>query len=102
MELSREHTCIRALAWRTDLPDFVEWEGLAAELARDGYQRERSMTGLIRLIGRSREELFLVPSTGRVQIRVHYSTEEDQRKHAAEGIFRTLVHALQRLKVIKP
>ena len=42
------------------------------------------------------DELSLIPPTGRVQFRVHYTVPEHERRFAAERLFQLLVHALRR------
>jgi hypothetical protein len=43
-------------------------------------------------------EIVIVPRTGRVQIRVHYLTPEEERRIAAEGVFAVLVRSILALK----
>jgi hypothetical protein len=42
------------------------------------------------------DELSLIPTTGRVQLRVHYTVAEHERRFAAERLFQLLFHALRR------
>jgi hypothetical protein len=44
----------------------------------------------------SGDELSLIPTTGRVQFRVHYTVPEHERRFAAERLFQLLFHALRR------
>jgi hypothetical protein len=42
------------------------------------------------------DELSLIPPTGRVQFRVHYTVPEHERRFAAEWLFQLLFRALLR------
>jgi hypothetical protein len=95
--LTREVTCIRSLAWRCDLPVQLPWERLKDELAASGLTSRPAVRGLVRYANPTEDELVLVPASGRVQLRVHYTVPEQERRFAAERLFQTLVYALRRL-----
>jgi hypothetical protein len=95
--LSREVTCIRSLAWRCDLPAELPWERLKDELVASGLTSKSAVRGLLRYANPGDDELVLVPASGRVQLRVHYTVPEHERRFAAERLFQTLVYALRRL-----
>lgn len=95
--LTREVTCIRSLAWRCDLPVQIGWERLKEELLRSELKEAPTVRGLIRLLNQGGDELVLVPASGRVQLRVHYTVPESERRFAAERLFQMLVYAIRRL-----
>lgn len=97
LTLTREVTCIRALAWRCDLPVATDWAALARELAAAGLIPRTAPAGVFRFGTAIGDEVLLVAATGRMQFRVHYTVPQHERKFAAERLFQTLVHALFRL-----
>jgi hypothetical protein len=97
LELSREVTCIRSMAWRCDLPPELDWPALVEQLLTFGLERQNAVRGLIRLVNQRGDEVIFVAASGRVQIRVHYTVAEDQRRFAAERLFQYLVYALRRI-----
>lgn len=94
--LTREVTCIRSLAWRTDLPAAIDWPRLGAALEAAGLVRRPPIGALQRFATARGDELSLIPTTGRVQFRVHYTVPERERRFAAERLFQLLFHALRR------
>lgn len=96
LALSREVTCIRSLAWRTDLPAAIDWSALGAALEAAGLVRRPPVGTMQRFVTATGDELALIPATGRVQLRVHYTVPEHERRFAAERLFQLLVHALRR------
>ena len=93
--LTREVTCIRSLAWRTDLSTAVDWQRLSAALEAGGLVRRPPVGAMQRFATARGDELSLIPATGRVQFRVHYTVPEHERRFAAERLFQLLVHALR-------
>jgi hypothetical protein len=97
LALTREVTCIRSLAWRCDLPITTDWSALGRELTAAGLAPRATLGGLLRFESASKAEVLLVATSGRVQLRVHYTVPQPERKFAAERLFQLLVHALRRL-----
>jgi hypothetical protein len=96
LALTREVTCLRSLAWRTDLPTAAGWPGLGAALEAAGLIRRPPVGAMQRFATARGDELSLIPTTGRVQLRVHYTVPEHERRFAAERLFQLLFHALRR------
>jgi len=96
LALTREVTCIRSLAWRTDLPAAIDWPRLGAALEAAGLVRRPPVGAMQRFASARGDELALIPTTGRVQFRVHYTVPEHERRFAAERLFQLLFHALRR------
>ena len=96
LTLSREIACIRSLAWRTDLPTTVDWGALGAALEASGLVRLAPVGKMQRFGSATGGEIALIPVTGRVQLRVHYSVPEHGRRFAAERLFQLVVYALLR------
>lgn len=86
------------MAWRCDLPAELPWERLSSELVAMGLRPRPAVRGLIRFANDGDDELVLVTTTGRVQIRVHYTVPEHERRFAAERLFQTLVYAIRALR----
>ena len=96
LALTREITCLRSLAWRTDLPTALDWPRLGAALEATGLTRRPPVGAMQRFATVRGDELSLIPATGRVQLRVHYTVPEHERRFAAERLFQLLFHALRR------
>ncbi|HEY0190387.1 MAG TPA: hypothetical protein VGC42_04645 [Kofleriaceae bacterium] len=94
--LTREVSCIRSLAWRCDLPIATDWSRLIAALIAGGLVELPAARGLHRLGSSTGDEILLVPISGRVQIRVHYTVPEHERRFAAERLFQRAVYAFGR------
>ena len=94
--LTREVTCIRSLAWRCDLPTTSPWRALGAALEASGLTRLTPVGTMQRFGSATGDQIALVPVTGRVQFRVHYTVPEHERRFAAERLFQLLVYALLR------
>ena len=96
LSLTREVTCIRSLAWRCDLPIATDWGALATALEAAGFVPRPAVGTMLRFATATGDELAAVPITGRVQLRVHYTVPEHDRRFAAERLFQQLVHAVLR------
>jgi hypothetical protein len=94
MELTRDFGCLRSLSWRCDLPPGSDCDVLIGALMEKGFAQVPSPS-VLRLI-RSPEghEILFVPRTGRVQIRVHYVTPEEERRFCAEQMFALIVRTI--------
>jgi hypothetical protein len=93
LTLSREITCIRALAWRFDLPATSDWPALAGALQAAGFVPRAPLGSVVRFSSPTGDEVLLVTATGRVQLRVHYAVPQHERSLAAERLFQLLVYA---------
>lgn len=91
--LHREVTCVRSLAWRVDLALFDRWDALVAELCARGMSRAAAIPGLLRTVTGEGHEMVFVPRSGRVQIRVHYTVPEEDRRRTAERLYVLLIAA---------
>lgn len=94
MELARDQSCFRSLNWRCDLPAGSDCDRLAATLAEKGFAAVGGPSAIRTLRSPEGHEVVLVPRTGRVQIRVHYLTPEEERRFVAEGVFALLVRSI--------
>jgi hypothetical protein len=96
LALTREVSCIRSLAWRCDLPLATDWRALAAALAATGLVPLPTVRGLHRFGADSGDEILVVAATGRLQLRVHYTVPEHDRRFAAERLLQRVVYSLIR------
>jgi len=94
LALRREISCIRALAWRTDLPIATDWVALGHALEGAGLVRRAPLGRLERFLAAAGDEVAILPASGRVQLRVHYTVPEHERRFAAERLFRLVIDAL--------
>lgn len=94
LALSRDHTCVRGMNWRFDLPPHLV-DALIKALLGLGYQQRPGPAALPALRSPEGHQIMLVRSTGRAQIRVDYTVPETLRRFAAEAIFATVIRALQ-------
>ncbi len=92
MQLEREVTCLRSLNWRCDL---LPGRGplVLEHLLRNGWSAIPGPPGLSVIRHADLHEIALVVRSGRVQIRVHYTVPEAERRQAAERVFVALVRA---------
>jgi hypothetical protein len=97
LALTREVTCIRSMAWRCDLPANLDWDRLFEQLQASGLSGVPAAKGLARFANAGGDELVMVRASGRVQLRVHYTVPEENRRFTAEKLFQLLVYALRRL-----
>ena len=95
LALTREVSCIRSLAWRCDLPVATDWAALTAALEAAGLTRRPPVGAMLRFGAPDDHEIALVPHSGRIQLRVHYTVPEHDRRFAAERLFQLLVYALR-------
>lgn len=94
LSLVREETCVRALAWRFDLPADIPWLELFERLRQAGLREGARLGTLVRFSTPEQHEVVFVTSTGRAQIRVHYTTAVEERRHAAESVMVTVARVL--------
>lgn len=91
--LQREVTCIRSLAWRVDFGASVPLDALIEELRSRGLSVAPAIKGLRRMVTPEGHEVVFVERSGRVQIRVHYTVLEEERRFTAERLYVVLMAA---------
>ena len=94
-ELSRDSACCRDLNWRCDLTSEVSPEALAASLGEQGWVVRCRHVNLKVFRHAQGHEIAWVTSTGRVQIRVAFEIEREERPGLAVEIFEMLSLALR-------
>lgn len=94
--LTRDHTCVRGMNWRCDIPPSAI-NSLLVALPNRGYLQHPSPDAIPTLRSPEGHHILFVRTTGRVQIRVNYTVPEPLRRFAAETIFTTLVRTLQQI-----
>lgn len=87
--LKVDPSCYRALRWRMDFD--LEAEGmltLGSALKKKGFKSITDVLfpALISLESAAGHQIVLVTKTGRIQIRIHYETEENMRLAEAQQI----------------
>ena len=95
MRIEPEDTCIRHLAWRV-VPagdPLAAVSALVEALRAAGWPEERRAPGLLAFPRPGGHRVLVVPATGRVQIRLHYTVPEAERPAAAQAILAELAAA---------
>lgn len=88
-----DHGCYAEMTWRYNFADEVDVVRLAHHLLEHGW-RDHSRFARVREVESSGgHRLVLVPSTGRIQLRLHYLTTESRRREEARGVAALLVAA---------
>ena len=91
--LERDHSCMRHFAYRMDLEGPSDVGDFVALAQADGFSVSRPLPSLVKLVDACGNELLVVATTGRVQLRVSYTVPPDARRHAAEAVYCRLVRA---------
>ena len=86
--LSRDPSCMKDLAWRTDLAP--EWIEPLVERLLEGDFRLASRGPIVVLDTTDGHRVVLVPRTGRVQIRIGYVVPSEERATAAAAVYERL------------
>ena len=92
--LTRDHGCIRALAWNAGVPVDCDVGGLADRLCLVGFSVARVVGGFVLLRDGEGNEVAIVARTQRVQIRVSYVVPEGERRREAEKVYAVVLRAL--------
>jgi hypothetical protein len=92
--LTRDHGCLRALSWNAALPSGADIKTMAARLVASGFVPARALGAFVLLRDRRANEVALVMSTGRAQIRVSYLVPEAERRREAELVYARLLRAV--------
>lgn len=95
MKLKRVSNCLKLLNWETSVPAGTPLNVWIERLVTRGGERlPTRLAGLERLRWRGHEVLVVMRS-GRVAIRLDYTTEHAARRYAAEKVFAWLVAAVR-------
>lgn len=92
--LTRDSGCIRALSWNASLPNDADIQIMASRLVASGFVPARTLGSFVLLRDRNANEVALVMSTGRAQIRVSYLVPEQERRLEAERVYASLLRAV--------
>lgn len=99
LRLSLDHSCRRLLAWRGQLERGAQGEALESAFATEGFGLVDPQPGFVVFEeSRTKHRVLVVPATGRLQVRLHYTTPEDQRPLEAARIGEALGRALEDAK----
>ena len=95
ISLRPEPSCLEQLLWRLELPEAWGARALADALTRCGWQvHERDGLPLSALTHPQGHRLLIVPTTGRVQLRLLYLVSPGERPARARGIVDEIEAAL--------
>lgn len=83
-----DHACLRRLSWRVRRVDraAIDTVRLADSLVALGLEDSSRIAGLRVVRDASGHELLLVHSTGRIQVRIHYSVPPPDRRAVARAL----------------
>ncbi len=95
--LRPDSACCRQLNWRTDLPRDLDPARFEALLAARGWTRRCRHPALKVLRHAEGHEVAWVPASGRVQLRVHVTVAEPERRSRALEIHAGLERCLRAL-----
>jgi len=94
VKLSLDHGCLRGLSWRLEPASDGALERLRPALA-GGWVDRTVMASVWHFEAREgAHQLVIVPSTGRLQLRVHYTVPRAARRSTARELARRLAEAL--------
>ncbi len=92
-----DSACCRQLNWRTDLPVDIDAAGLEGLLAEQGWTNRCRFPALKVLRHAQGHEAAWVVASGRVQLRVHITVEEPDRRARALELYAGFRDCLERL-----
>ena len=95
--LIMDSACCRQLNWRTDVPKSVDPDGFEAQLAKQGWTNRCHHPALRVLSHALGHEVAWVVSSGRMQIRIHVTVEESERRGRALELYAGLQDCLRSL-----
>lgn len=99
--LRLDSACCRDLNWRTDLPPGVRPAPVEACLGERGWTA-RSHHGVLRVLRHPEgHEMAWVVDSGRVQIRVHVTVPQGERRGRAAGLYGELRGCLEAARSIQ-
>jgi hypothetical protein len=91
LALEPDPACQRLLSWDLRLSDEPALEVVRSRLVTRGWNDESTMAFLWVLSSPALHRVLLVPSTGRIQLRLHYSTAATDRPRVALEVARALL-----------
>ena len=95
--LRLDSSCCRQLNWRTDVPDGVDPDGLETLLAKRGWTNRCHHPALKVLSHVQGHEVAWVVGSGRMQLRIHVTIEESERRGRALELYAGFQDCLRRL-----
>lgn len=86
MRLEPDRSCIKSLLWRYHLPEGVDLDAFIERLEGAGWvMKVNPAIPLVSLTHPEDHRLLIVRTTRRVQLRVHYTVEREDRERRARG-----------------
>ncbi len=84
---------MRALLWHSHLESSLEVSWAELQLQQAGLKQQNKVPHLVSFEDSSGHQILWIPRTGRIQIRLHYLTPQEERKETAFLIFGRLEEA---------
>jgi hypothetical protein len=85
VSISVGHACFRGLTWECELTPPGSLVGIIESLLNEGFMDESRSPRVRELLHPGEHRVVLIPSTGRVQLRLHYLTPQAERKTVARS-----------------
>jgi hypothetical protein len=93
VRIRRAHSCFRAMTWDCELTPAQSLPSIISNLLSVGFVDE-SRSALVReLLHPDEHRVVIIPTTGRVQLRLHYLTPQEERQQIAERFAELLLRA---------
>lgn len=85
VQIRAGHSCYRGLTWDCELTPRTSVAAIIDHLLASGFVDESRAPRVRELVHPDAHRVVLIPSTGRVQLRLHYLTPPDERREVAEN-----------------
>jgi hypothetical protein len=95
VRISAGHSCFRGLTWDCELTPSASLLVVIQNLLDEGFVDESRSTRVRELLHPGEHRVVLIPSTGRVQLRLHYLTPLEERKTVAQSFADLLERAAE-------
>lgn len=89
------HSCFRGLTWDCELVPAGSLLVIIDHLLGQGFVDESRGTRVRELVHPGEHRVILIPSTGRVQLRLHYLTPPAERNDVAQSFSALLTQAAE-------
>lgn len=93
VQIRAGHSCYRGLTWDCELTPRKSVDLIIAHLLSLGFKDESRGARVRELAHPEGHRVILIPSTGRVQLRLHYLTPPEKRREVAENFAGLLLGA---------
>lgn len=93
VQIRAGHSCFRGLTWDCEIAPVGSVTEIISHLLAQGFIDESRGTQVRELVHPGEHRVVVIPSTGRVQLRLHYLTPPAERKAVAQSFADLLLRA---------